>query len=210
VTGRRPSAWRLGYARLRRSLARAEARFATGRRRSAGRPRWPSLFLRRTVRATAISAVTTILALGSGPAFAYFAVGVGVGSGGATTGTLKPLVVQPATVGSPSTLLLPGATADLVLNLTNPNPFTVTILSVTQAGGVTVTGGTGCSSDLAWPGTLGNSGVSLQAATGLSITIAGGATDVVHLAGAATIATTSAMGCQGATFQIPVAVTVKQ
>jgi hypothetical protein len=164
-------------------------------------------WLRRTGCVTA-AGITTLLCL-AGPSFAYFTVGGG-GTGPGATGSLQPLVIQLATTGSPSSSLLPGSTADLLLNLTNPNPVPVTLISVTQGGGVTVQGGSGCTSDPGWPGTLGNSGVSAVTSTGLSIPVAAGATVVVHLPAGAAMGTSSASGCQGATFQIPVTVVVRQ
>lgn len=157
-----------------------------------------------------VTLVFLAVALAAGPpSFAYFTTS-GLGSGPGTTGSLQPLVIQSATTGSPSTSLLPGTTADLLLNLTNPNPGAVTLVSVTQGGGVAVQGGGGCTNDPGWPGTLGNSGVTVVSSTGLSIPIAGGATAVVHIPGGAAMTTASASGCQGATFQIPVTVVVRQ
>ena len=104
--------------------------------------------------------------------------------------------------------LLPGGTADLLLNVTNPNAVAVTITSVAQGGGVTVSGGSGCSSDPAWPTTTGNSGVAIVTTTGLSISVPAGSSATVHVAGGASMTNSSAAGCQGATFQIPVTVTV--
>ncbi len=150
------------------------------------------------------------ITLGTGPAFGYFGALGGSGTGSGGTGTLQPLVILSATTGSPSTSLLPGATADLLLNVSNPNTVSVTITSVSQGGGVSVQGGSGCTSDPAWPGTLGSSGVSVVSTTGLSIPVAGGATSVIHLPAGASMSTTSVSGCQGATFQVPVTVVVQQ
>ncbi len=152
-----------------------------------------------------------ILALGAlaAPAFGYFVAG-GSGLGSHGTGTLQPPTILPATVGAPATSLLPGTSADLLVTVSNPNPGPVTLVSVAQGGGVTVQGGTGCTDDPSWPGTLGNSGVSLPTASALSIPVAGGATVTVHLAAGASMSTASAPGCQGASFQIPVTVVVQQ
>ncbi len=165
----------------------------------------------RSVRRALVAACVAVLAMTwvTGPSFAYFAVG-GLGAAPGATGSLQPLVIQPATTGSPSSSLLPGSTAHLLLNVTNPNPGSVTILSVVQGGGVSVTGGSGCTGDPGWPGSLGNSGVSVVSSTGLGIPVAGGATVVVQIPGGAAMSTASAAGCQGATFQIPVTVVVSQ
>lgn len=158
------------------------------------------------------TAGTSVLAVGlvTGPAFGYFTALVGAGPGTATTGSLQPLAILSAVTGSPSTSLMPGTSADLLLNVTNPNPAPVTIVSVSQGGGVSVQGGAGCTSDPAWPGTSGNSGVSVASLTALSIPVAGGATSVVHVPAGALMSTASASGCQGASFRIPVTVTVRQ
>lgn len=142
------------------------------------------------------------------PAFAYFTAG-GVGSGTLSTGTLQPLTILAASA-TPSSNLLPGATADLVVQVSNPNSVAVTITSITQGGGVTVVGGTGCTSDPTWPGTLGNSGVSVVSSTGLSIPVPASSSITVHLPAGAAMSTASVSGCQGAAFRIPVTVTVQQ
>ncbi len=114
------------------------------------------------------------------------------------------------TAGTPSYTLQPGTAADLVVTVRNPNAAAVTVTSVEQGGGVTVVGGSGCTSDPAWPGTLGSSGVTVTPTTGLSVAVAGGATVTIHLPGAASMTTASAAGCQGATFLVPVTVGVRQ
>lgn len=143
------------------------------------------------------------------PAVAFFSSS-GTGTGTGATATLLPLAIQSATTGSPSSALFPGGTGDLVLTVANPNPGPVTIVGIAQGGPVNVTGGTGCSSDSGWPAPVGNSGVSVPVVTGLNISVAGEATQVVHVPGAASMSTTSAAGCQGASFQIPITVQVVQ
>jgi len=145
----------------------------------------------------------------AGPGFGFFTA-LGLGSGSATTGDLQPIEVRPATTGTPSTLLQPGGTADLLLNLRNPNSRAVTVTSVAQGGPVTVVGGSGCTSDTGFPTPAGNSGVTVSTTTGLSISIPAGATLEIHLPAAAAMSTTSASGCQNASYRVPVTVTVQQ
>lgn len=159
---------------------------------------------RRIALALALSVVVTVVA--AVPAFAYFSTS-GTGAGTAESAELSALTILPASA-SPSTALLPGTTADLVLSVTNPNQMPLTIVAVSQGGGVSVVGGSGCTADSAWPTTLGNSGVSIPSVTGLNISVPGGATQVIHLAAAASMTTASAAGCEGATFQIPITVQV--
>ncbi len=159
--------------------------------------------------ALACAVTFTFVALG-GPAFGYFTALSGSGTAQQSTGTLQGVAILAATTGSPSSSLLPGDSADLLLKVTNPNPTTVTIIAVSQGGGVSVQGGSGCTGDPAWPGTLGNSGVSVASSTGLSIPVAGVATAEVHVAAGAAMGVTSYSGCQGASFQVPVTVVVSQ
>ncbi len=184
--------------------ARHRAGRSAGARHRGDAPRLPRAARRAfvTVGGAGIAAV-----MAAGPVFAFYTV-AGSGNSSGTTGTVQPLTVSPATVGSPSSTLLPGGTADLLLNVTNPNAVAVTITSVAQGGGVTVSGGSGCSSDPAWPTTTGSSGVSIVTTTGLSISVPAGSSATVHVAGAASMTSGSASGCQGAAFQIPVTVTV--
>lgn len=164
---------------------------------------------RRTVLLAAGCTLALACGLVSTPALAYFTSGES-GTGTAAAGTLQPLIILPATTGTSTAPLYPGATGDLILNVTNPNPTPVTLQRVSQVGGVSVQGGAGCISDPQWPTTVGTSGVSILEVTALNVTLAGGSTQVLHLPGAASMSITSAADCQGATFHIPVTVEVSQ
>jgi hypothetical protein len=157
----------------------------------------------------AIAALT--LGLGGGEAFAYF-TSSGSGSGGTTTGSPSPVTVVAAT-GTPSSDLVPGGTADLTLTLNNPNTQTLNIVGISQAGPVTVVGGTGCTSDSgSEPSlTLGNSGVAVPTQSGISgVTVGSGSAQIVHIPKGVSMASTSYSGCQKASFQIPVNITVHE
>ena len=149
------------------------------------------------------------IAGGVGSAFAYFTA-LGSGSARANVGNLQAISVVAAT-GTPSSNLLHGGTADLTLTLDNPNSYQVTITGVSQDGPVTVVGGSNCTSDSGtWPSiTLGNSGVSVSSVTGLSTPLPNGTNDV-DILNSVTMTTNSYTGCQGASFQIPVTVTVQK
>lgn len=163
----------------------------------------------RTGLLAAGCALALVCGLVSTPALAYFTSG-GTGAGVAAAGTLAPLIVLPATIDSSTTRLFPGARGDLIVKVTNPNLQAVVLRRVSQGGGVSVQGGIGCTSDPVWPSTLGNSGVSIPEAIALNVTLPGGSTRVLHLPGAASMNITSAAGCQGASFDIPVTVEVRQ
>ncbi len=114
--------------------------------------------------------------------------------------------------GTVSTYLVPGGTGDLFVKVNNPNNFAVTITGISQTGGVTVSGTAGCTNDPAWPGTLGTSGVSVPTNAALNITVPAnsGSSYTTDIANAASMTTASVSACQGATFQIPVTITVRQ
>ena len=96
-------------------------------------------------------------------------------------------------------MLQPDGSADVILRITNPNGFAVTLTSVAANGTITASGGIGACAA---------TGVTFAGASGLSTLIAGSATTLVHLQGAATMSSASSTGCQGATFSIPVLIVV--
>jgi hypothetical protein len=148
-----------------------------------------------------IAAIALLVGLASGSAYAYWHA-AGSGNGSATTGTASAVTVQAVGSGSPTSSLIPGSSADLLVQLNNPNSYPVTIVAVSQTGSAfTVTGGTGCTSA--------NSGVSVPTVTGLSIAVGTG-TQLVHIANGTAMSSASASGCQGASFQIPISVTVQK
>jgi hypothetical protein len=148
---------------------------------------------RRFVFAT----IAVIVALGiAGAAYAYF---VSTGTGSATDGTAPTVTVQAVASGSPTSSLLPGGTSDLIVQVQNPSNLTLTVTGITQNGSATPVGGSGCTSS--------NDGVSVATETGLNVSLSPG-TQILHFSGAAAMATSSANGCQGASFDIPVTLTV--
>jgi hypothetical protein len=146
--------------------------------------------------------VALAVGIGSGSAYAFFTAS-GSGSGAASVGTAQAVTVVVAS-GTPSSTLAPGGSADLVVELDNPNSYSVTITGISENGTtVTPVGGSGgC--------TTANNGVSVPTQTGLSIAVAAGNNVVVHIPNGAAMSTSSATGCQGASFQIPVNVTVQR
>jgi hypothetical protein len=75
------------------------------------------------------------------------------------------------------------------------------IVGIAQNGTATPEGGSGCTSS--------NDGVTVPTQSGLSMSLAPG-TQVLHFSGAAAMSTSSSSGCQGATFDVPVTLTVQQ
>jgi len=141
-------------------------------------------------------AIPVVVGLGSGTAFAYFTA-TGSGSGVASTGTVKAVTVIAAS-GMPSSKLYPGGSADLLVELDNPNSFPVTIVTISQNGSVTTVSGCNCKT----------TGVSVPTQSGLNVTVASGTNILVHIPNGAAMSTASDSGCQGATFHVPVTITV--
>jgi hypothetical protein len=137
-----------------------------------------------------------VLLATAGAAFAYF-TSTGSSTASASTGTLT--VSISATAGTPTTALYPGGTGDVTLQVNNPSNHAVTLTSVVQDGTITASGG--CTApDLTFTVPAADLPVSIPAnANGFQ----------VDLSGAAALSTASPDSCQGATFSIPVTITVE-
>jgi hypothetical protein len=146
-------------------------------------------------RPVTIAGVAVALTAIAGVALAYF-TSHGSGTVHTATGTLSVSIA--AAAGTPGSPLYPGGTGDVTLQVNNVNPFAVTLTSV--AGDGAITASAGCTApDL----TFSNQ-------TSLNITIPASTSNYqVDLAGAAQLSTASPNNCQGATFSIPVTITVE-
>ncbi len=145
-------------------------------------------------------AVACSLALG-GVAYAWLSSSASAAVT-ATTAGLSAVTVSALSGGdAPLGQLQPGGTADVVLRVTNPNAYPVTLVGVTANGTVTSSGGIGSCT---------TTGVALVAQSGLNVAITASGTTLVDLPGAASMSESSSSGCQGATFAIPVAITVHE
>gem|GEM_PF-1917552 len=150
------------------------------------------------------SALVVVLGLLAGYAYAYFKT-TGTGNGKVTIGSLRTLTIT--ATGSPSTVLIPTSTADLVLKITNPNA-SVTITAISQGtGSVTVTAiksAAGCHST--------NAAVTFNTTATLSTvspSVVPHGQSTVHITDGAKMGASSATACQNATFTIPVKLKVK-
>jgi hypothetical protein len=154
---------------------------------------------RRSLVVVAVTAL--VLGISAGVAYAYF-TSTGSGTGTASNGTLQTVTVQALAGGdSPTSTLLPGGAAtDVVLRVDNPNSYAVSLVSISQNGTISGSGGTGSCT---------TTGVSFTAPSNPDITVTPGS-QLVDLPGAASMSTSSSDGCQGATFHIPVTITVQQ
>jgi hypothetical protein len=144
------------------------------------------------------TAAAAVSIAGAGGAYAFWTTS-GFGAATASAGTMT-VSTQPFVAGDVTATqqLVPGGSADAVLKLSNPNTFPVALISVRGTGEATASNG------------CGPTGVTFTDATALSTTIPAGAITVVDLPGAVSMSMDSAAECQGATFTLPVVVTVRQ
>ncbi len=162
--------------------------------------------MRRTkVILMAMAIVAFAISAGAGAAFAYFSA-TGSGSGSANVGSMKSVTIA-ATVGTPTSLLVPGGSADVVFSVTNPNSFPVSLATVTLKSGGTITPDSGHASCTT---TDSKPVVTLSVPTAdLPVPIPANSTTPVDLAGAATMDIAATSNCQGASFTVPVVISVQ-
>jgi hypothetical protein len=155
------------------------------------------LLPRMTRRTATITGVVVALVAVAGAALAYFTAR-GSTTGPGVTGAVT--VSIDATTGTPGTPLYPGQKGDVTLQVNNPAHATVTLVSVAQITDSTITASGGCTQP----------DLTFTPQTGLHISIPANATNYqVDLPGAATLSGASPNSCQGATFSIPVTITVE-
>jgi len=157
---------------------------------------------RARARRSAVIAAVPALAIGglATGAYAYWSAG-GAGAATASTRTMLPVTVSAFVAGdSPTSKLRPnGPAADVILRVTNPNPFPVTLVSVQPNGTITGSGGSG---------TCATTGVTFIPPVSPSVAIGAATSLLVGLPAAATMSASSDAGCAGALFRIPVSVQV--
>jgi hypothetical protein len=143
-------------------------------------------------RALALSAIqvgaTTAVTFGS------WTVSSSAGSGYSKAKVASSLALSDASA-STTAQLYPGGTGDIWIKVTNPNPFAVTVTSVTGAGTITSDKGAAC--DAA-------TGVTFTNTTGLTQAVGAGATVTFSLAGKVAMSNASDNSCQGAVFTVPI------
>jgi hypothetical protein len=120
----------------------------------------------------------------------------GTGATDARAGSAAPLTTLDVAA-SADAQLSPGGTGDLMLRITNPNAFTVTVTEVAPAGAVTTDAGAGCDAD---------TGVGFAPKT-VTLTIPAGVSRRFTIVGSVSMSAASSNACQGAMFSIPVALT---
>ncbi len=145
-----------------------------------------------------IAGIAALFALTAGGGMAYAAWSTsGTGTGRAAAITATTLTVTAATGAAD---LYPGfADGDVHFTVTNPNPYPVTIASMSP--GAITTSTPGCLASM----------ITVDPATGLSIAVGANATtSAVSIADVVTMSAAAPDACQGATFQITLTLTGTQ
>jgi hypothetical protein len=146
--------------------------------------------------------VALVLGLSAGSAYGFLTTH-GSGTGSVDIGTMKTVTM--ATAGTPSTPLLPGRTGDVVFSITNPNNFPVSLVGAALETGSAITPNANHSLCTT---TDGNPVVTLNVPSGdLPVAIPANTTQPINLASAASMDAAATSNCQGATFNIPLAIT---
>lgn len=144
-------------------------------------------------RGTIVSAFVGLL-LAAGVAFAAWTA-TGTGSGYAKATSAQPLTTVDVSASTTATLY-PGATGDVYLRISNPNPYPVVVTDVTGNGAITASNGS-CNA----------SSVTYTDQTGLTLNVPASGAASFTLSGAVQMSTAANDNCQGAVFTIPVALT---
>jgi hypothetical protein len=171
---------------------------------------------------TSVLLVTIGAALAGGGAYAAtnWVVGLSAGSSGlAQSGTVSNLTITAISTPSPANVLYPGGVGDVVLTISNPNAFPVTVTAVnlptsaTYATGYTTsaltTTQTGClaatPSGVTWSYATGTSGSSHSLTTALVVGASGNPNNplTVTLTNDASMATTAPAACENTFFSMP-------
>lgn len=164
---------------------------------------WMSDSRARGVKVAVLTGVLS-LAIGGGTAYAFWAAD-GSGAGSAGAGDMQTVTVDAFVPGdTPASTLIPGGTADVVLRVTNPNPYSVQVYSVANNGTATA--------DNAHPSctTTGVTFAGTPSPLSPALSIAANSSTLVTLPGAASMDATSQSACQGATFHLPVTLAVRK
>jgi hypothetical protein len=115
-------------------------------------------------------------------------------------GSPSPLTIVNAT-GTVTNQLYPGGAGDLLIKLDNPNPYPVTIVSLAPNGASTPSGGLG---------TCNGNSVEAANLSGLNIAVSAGNNVAVTIGNGAAMTGAALSGCQGASFSVPITITVEK
>jgi hypothetical protein len=175
----------------------------------------------RRPRSKIVGVVLGVLLAGSGAyAATNWVVGISAGSSGeGQSATVSNLTITAVASPAASNLLYPGGTGDVVLTISNPNPYPVTVTSVnlptstTYATGYTTsalsTTQTGClaatPSDVIWNYSTSTSGSSHTLTTALTVAANGQSNNplTVTLTNDASMTSAAPAACENTFFSMP-------
>jgi hypothetical protein len=129
-------------------------------------------------------------------AFAAWTAG-GTGDGYAKATTAQALTTIDASA-STTAQLYPGGTGDMKLRINNPNPYAVTVTTVTGSGTITSDKGAACNAA---------TGVTFTNQTGQTLSVPASSAVTFTLTGSVAMSNASDNSCQGGVFTIPVTLT---
>jgi cytoskeletal protein RodZ len=146
-----------------------------------------------------IGGATAVLVMGVvGLVYAAWTT-TGTGSGYAKAKSAQTLTTVDVSA-STSATLYPGADGDVLIKVSNPNPYPVQVTDVKGSGTITADSGhSTCGSDGSHP-----AGVTFTDQAGLKINVAANSSTQTTLTSAAHMTNASDDSCQGATFTVPV------
>ena len=167
-----------------------------------------------------VSAVTgALLAGGAAWAATNWTVGLAAGSSGqGQSATIQNLTITAVSTPGVTNLLYPGGSGDVVLTISNPNPYPVTLTAVnlpantvyatgyTNSGLTTANAScTGVSSLVSWNFSTSTSGTSHTLTTALTVAASGAANNplIVTLTNDAAMALTTPAACANTFFSLP-------
>lgn len=177
-------------------------------------------FTPRSRRAKLVSGVMGVVAAGAG-AFAAtnWVVGLAANSSGeGQSAAVSNLTISAVASPSASNLLYPGSTGDVVLTISNPNSFPVTVSAVNLPTNTTYATGysnsaltsaqTGCgavASDVLWNYATATSGSSHTLTAAVTVAASGQANNplTVTLTNDASMTTSAPAACENTYFQMP-------
>lgn len=177
-------------------------------------PRWPR-------RARLVSALVSALMVGFGAfAASTWVVGLGAGSSGeAHSAAISNLTISAVATPAASNVLYPGASGDVVITISNPNSFPVTLTAVQLPTNTTYASGfsdsalttpqAGCAaatpSQVTWNFATGSSGTSHTLTTPLTVAASGQANNplTVTLTNDASMGLTAPLACAATYFSLP-------
>jgi hypothetical protein len=143
-------------------------------------------------RVSAVSLLFGIMAVASVAYAAWTASGSGQGY--AKAGTAQALTTVDVSA-STTASLYPSGTGNVLLRISNPNPYPVQVTTVSGSGAVTSDKGAACDA---------STGVTFTNQAGLTLSVPASSAATFTLTGAAAMSNASDNSCQGAVFTIPV------